>query len=231
MLDRMRWHHAPALAIDDQPGEQAWMLRRCPKPSLYPVRLEPCLDIVPQFRIDDGFVQSGERPALVHDLAAIDAVRQHVVQRAATKAAPRNSCARPGKFGFQERYGSKLRIALEDRTNLLGGLVIDLQLAFMHDIAKWHIAAHPHAPGLGCGDLVADALPGDLALELREGQEHVERQPAHARGGVELLRHRDEGGTACIEGLDDPGKVEQRAGQPVDLVDHDDLHLAGPHIR
>ncbi len=30
-----------------------------------------------------------------------------------------------------------------------------------------------------------------------------------------------------IEDLDQLGEVEQRAGQPVDLVDHDDVDLAG----
>jgi hypothetical protein len=31
----------------------------------------------------------------------------------------------------------------------------------------------------------ADSLAGHLALELREGQEDVEREPSHARRGVE----------------------------------------------
>src|ERR1700740_1403893 len=33
--------------------------------------------------------------------------------------------------------------------------------------------------------------------------------------------HRDEGGTPGIEDLDDLGKIGERAGQPVDLVDND----------
>jgi hypothetical protein len=35
---------------------------------------------------------------------------------------------------------------------------------------------------------------------------------------------------ACIEGFDQLGKVEQRAGQPVDLVDHDDIDPACRNI-
>ncbi len=35
-------------------------------------------------------------------------------------------------------------------------------------VSEGWIAAHPHAFFLGGGDLVADALAGDLALELRE---------------------------------------------------------------
>ena len=79
-------------------------------------------------------------------------------------------------------------------------------------------------------DLVADALGGDLALELGKRQQHVQRQPAHRGGGVELLGDRDEGHIVLVEQLDELGEVGQRAGQAVDLVDDDDVDLAGPHI-
>src|SRR5438552_1476271 len=49
----------------------------------------------------------------------------------------------------------------------------------------------------------------------------LEGQAAHRGRRVELLRHRDEGGTAGIEDFDDLGKIGERAGQPVDLVDND----------
>ena len=41
-------------------------------------------------------------------------------------------------------------------------------------ITEWRRSAHPHAFGLRRGDLVADALGGDLALELGERQQHVQ---------------------------------------------------------
>jgi hypothetical protein len=41
-----------------------------------------------------------------------------------------------------------------------------------------HVAAHPH-PCVSKLHLVADALAGDFALELGEGEQHVERQPPH----------------------------------------------------
>ena len=41
-------------------------------------------------------------------------------------------------------------------------------------VAERQRAAHPHALALGGRDLVADALARDLALELGEGQQHVE---------------------------------------------------------
>ena len=53
--------------------------------------------------------------------------------------------------------------------------------------AKRHEATHPHTLFLGSSDLIANALAGDLAFELGKRQQHVEGQPAHGRGGVELL--------------------------------------------
>src|ERR1700750_1775537 len=44
------------------------------------------------------------------------------------------------------------------------------------------------------------------------------RRPIRGRG-VELLRHRNKGRTPGIQDLDDLGKIGDRAGQPVDLVD------------
>jgi hypothetical protein len=63
---------------------------------------------------------------------------------------------------------TEFRIAPEDQAN---GLSLDLvhdQLAVLDVISQWDIAAHPHALGLGCRDLVANALTGNLTLELSE---------------------------------------------------------------
>src|SRR6266571_8654444 len=68
----------------------------------------------------------------------------------------------------------------------------------------------------------------DLPLELGEGEEHIEREPPHAGGRVEGLRHRDEGDPVLVEQLDQLGEVGKRSGEPVDLVDHHDVDLAGP---
>jgi hypothetical protein len=50
------------------------------------------------------------------------------------------------------------------------------QRAAMGFVAQGRDPAHPHALGLGGGNLVADPLGGDLALELGEGEQHVERE-------------------------------------------------------
>ena len=68
----------------------------------------------------------------------------------------------------------------------------DHQMTVLDPVAQRHHAAHPHALLLRGSDLVADALGGDLTLELREGEEDVEGQPPHRGRGVELLGDRDE---------------------------------------
>ena len=100
----------------------------------------------------------------------------------------------------------------------------------MTAIAERHGSADPEALALGGRDLVAHPLADHLALELGEGEQHVEREPAHAGGGVERLGDRDERHPVLIEQLDQLGEVGERAGEPIDLVDHHDVDLAGPDI-
>ena len=60
-------------------------------------------------------------------------------------------------------------------------------------------------------------LSCDLALELRERQEHVQRQSPHARRRIERLGHRDEGHIVGVEKLDQFGEVGERPGQAINL--------------
>ena len=70
---------------------------------------------------------------------------------------------------------------LEDHADGGGFGLVDDELAVLDVVAERHEAAHPHALLAGGGELVADALADDLALELGEGEQDVERQPPHAR--------------------------------------------------
>ena len=108
--------------------------------------------------------------------------------------------------------------------------IIDGDLSVLGVVAERGHAADPKPLALGGGDLVPDPLGGDLALELGKGQQHIERQPPHRGGGVELLGDRDERHAVPVEQLDELGEVGQRAGQPVDLVDDDDIDLSGADI-
>src|SRR5438128_289854 len=64
----------------------------------------------------------------------------------------------------------------------------------------------------------------------KDRKKYVQRQPPHARGGVEGLRHRNERDFMRVELLDQLGEVGERARQAVDLSDDNDVHPALPHL-
>jgi hypothetical protein len=45
-----------------------------------------------------------------------------------------------------------------------------------------------------------------------------------------LLGYRDERHAPSVEGFHDLGEVEQRTREPVDLIDHHDVNLAGTNV-
>ena len=124
----------------------------------------------------------------------------------------------PVEFGPEQRDRAQFRIAPEDQPDGRRLRLIDDQLAVLDVIAERHVAAHPHALLLRRRDLVADALAGDLALELGEREQHVERQAPHRGRGIELLRHRHKGRVVGVENVDNLGEIGKRPGQPVDLT-------------
>lgn len=82
----------------------------------------------------------------------------------------------------------------------------DLGLAFVDDqpslddlIAERALPSAPEPDRARRGRLVAKALAGQFALELSEGQKHVERQTPHALRRVEGLCHRNEADALGVE--------------------------------
>src|SRR5215211_7485415 len=126
--------------------------------------------------------------ALVVELAHIDPVSQQVGRRPvcqrhtadgptrAQRPKSRDDAALP-QLALQRRQGSEREVALEDQPDGRSLVLSDHELAVAHLVAKGDAAADPDAPALRGRDLVADALARDLALELGEGQEHVQGQP------------------------------------------------------
>ena len=136
----------------------------------------------------------------------------------------------PQRLRMHRPHGAEAPVELEELAHHRRLVLADLQGAPVGIVAEGHQPAHPEAAPLGGGDLVADALGGHLALELREAQQHVQGQPAHAGRGVEGLGHRDEGGACRIQPFHELGEVGERTGQPVDLVDDDLIDLASLEI-
>src|ERR1700730_16736937 len=97
------------------------------------------------------------------------------------------------------------------------------QLSSAHLVAERDQASHPHALALGGRNLVTNTLAGDLAFELREREQDVERQTSHRSRRVELLRYSDEGNLVSIEDLDHSGEVRKGPRQPIYLVDDHDV--------
>src|SRR5689334_10101105 len=106
---------------------------------------------------------------------------------------------------------AELGISDKDVADDGGVLLDDSEAASVGTISNWRRTTHPHAARLGLCDLVADALGGDLALKLREGQQHVQGEPTHAVGSAERLRDGDKAGTRLVEGFDQLGEVQERA--------------------
>jgi len=55
---------------------------------------------------------------------------------------------------------------------------------------------------------------------------HIQREPAHTGRSVERLGDRNEGDLMLVEQFDQPGKVGERSGEPVDFVHHHDVDLS-----
>lgn len=130
------------------------------------------------------------------------------------------------QFLDQQRGRTDFHEALEDVPDQLRFLGILDEATVFDIVAQRRDASHPHALLLTGGDLVADALTGDLAFELSEGQQYVQHQSAHAGRGVELLGDGYKGHTLALEHLDHSGEIGKAAGQAVNFVNHDHIDFA-----
>ena len=199
------------------------------------------LDGIEQIPIENGGLLARQDLTLEGHLSDVEPIAKQMGERTARErnAADGLSCLQRAdlgddapfaQVGHQQVEAAELEIAAEDGPDPLGLGFIDGDLSILGVVAKRRHAADPEALAFGGGDLVPDALGGDLALELGKRQQHVQRQPAHRGGGVELLGDRDKGHVVLVEQFDEFGEVRQRAGQAVDLVDDDHVDLAGPHV-
>src|SRR5262245_7183519 len=120
------------------------------------------------------------------DAADIEGIAQQVVERPPTVAYPTllPAAARdpslannvlPPQVGLQGRDRAALKVSLEDILDCLGFSFVNDELPVLEVVTERQVAAHPHPLALGGSDLVADALPRHLALELGKREQHVQR--------------------------------------------------------
>src|SRR5712675_301824 len=94
----MARRHPIAVAIKQQAGEEARLTMSCACVPLGGVAGQLCLNRIPQRLIDDRRVLTRMGLLLVDDLASVDAVLKHQIERAAREwlaASQATRCARP----------------------------------------------------------------------------------------------------------------------------------------
>jgi hypothetical protein len=75
---------------------------------------------------------------------------------------------------------------------------------------------------------LADPVDQKPSLELSEDAQELQQHPADRTLGVDGLGCRPERHPGGIEGLHDGHEPDNRAGEPIDPVDEQDVELAGP---
>ena len=232
----------PAAEAPSFPANRSSRRRRAALRAAHPrpggPRLQLRLDGGPDLRIDDRRMPALVDARPVPDAAGVDRICQQVVQVPAMERQAARPRSIPGAALLRAKAQAiGLGLHLPDRSvppvegverpdrPRLG--LVDAERAPVPVIAERHDAAHPEPLSLGGGDLVPDALGRHLALELRKGEQHMERQPPHAGRGVEGLGHRDEARAGGVEPVDDLRKAGEGPGQPVELVDHDPVDETG----
>src|ERR1700730_3488098 len=187
---RMRWAHPVAAVIEEAAGERSG---RAPEPELPGDRIggAPGLNGFEQIAGEDRLMLAAMHLASIDDLADVEPVLEQMGQRSDAKAdaaAPAAIAtaidlgpnALPIELREQSPHGAKLQIAGEDGAHHRRLLRRASALLAAAGIAERHGSADPEALALGGRDLVAHPLADHLALELGKGEQHVEREPAHA---------------------------------------------------
>ncbi len=162
------------------------MLRMGPGCRGREVGVELCLYRIPKLRSDDTGMLAGVDQLAMADLADVERVAQQMGEPASVERLTADHPAaghrpvladdpvRRQRLGRVDQRAMN-EIAREDEAyGCCLGLVGD-ELAVADIVAERDRSAHPHPLALRSRDLVANALAGDLTLELGEAEEDVKR--------------------------------------------------------
>src|SRR6266404_3809109 len=166
--------------VINEPREQAFTLRVGPGQVFVMVGGKLGLDVVPCRGVNQRRMLARIPNAPVLDLPYIKGVRQDLVKVTARKGqtADRPTAGRriwlgreikTNKFGLDQLDVFESQKQVKDGPDGHGLGFIDGEGAVLSVVADGYPASHPHSLLLGCGDLVADPLARDFALELRKG--------------------------------------------------------------
>src|SRR6266478_1003252 len=184
--------------VINEPRQQAFALRVGPSPIFVMVGRKLGLDGVPYRGVNQRRMLARIPNAPVLNLSYIKRVRQDLVEVTARKGqtADRSTAGRriwlgpeieASEFGLDPLNVFEFQKQVKDRPDGHGLGFIDGEGPLLSVVTDGYPASHPHALLLGCGDLVADPLTRDFALELRKGQKDIEGKAAHRGGRIELL--------------------------------------------
>src|SRR5829696_8203268 len=207
----MRRGHGMATIVLD-PSHKKMRRGKLPAGAAMIVRRELGLCVIPGRLLHDRGMLAIVGLPLVRELPDVDWVGQYLVEvapaeRLAAAASTRSIDALRHMQGggieptLEGAHGAELEIAGKQAPDQDCMVLDNVQGTVLEPVAERHYATHPDALLLRCSNLVPDALARDLALELSEGQQHVEGEPPHAGRGVEGLGHR-----VLVEELDQLGE-------------------------
>ncbi len=66
---------------------------------------------------------------------------------------------------------------------------------------------------------------------MRKREENIQRQPAQRTGGIQRLRDRHQADLSALEYLHQASKIQQRAAEPVHLVDQHAIDITAFDVR
>src|SRR5215203_601403 len=186
----MRRGHGMATIVLDPSGEKMRGGKQAARAAMS-VRRELSLCAVPGHLLHDRRMQAIIGLPPVRELPDVDRVGQDLVEvapaerlaaAASTRSidALRHNQASGIEPTLEGADGAELDITGKQAPDQDRMVLDDVQGPVLDPIAERHHATHPDALLLRCSNLVPDALARDLALELSEGQQHVEGEPPHA---------------------------------------------------
>lgn len=153
-------------------------------PPSYGLGVKPLSNSFPNIALDNGRMQSLVDLSLVAKLPDVDRVRKDPIEmppRERTPARCPSALANAGRRnrrlgvqrGLEPDHAAEFEIPPKQTPDEFSLLFDVMESPVLDAVSKGNRASHPYALAPGGGDLVADALAGDLPLKLREGQQHV----------------------------------------------------------
>jgi len=234
-------HRTTAWTTPQQAAEQSPVLVADSPTSGVTITLQERLHPPKQLLGHERFVLTTMRLLLVLDLADVGDVGEQRIQAVLGEepSAPLTSLlgrpafrgpAAPIELGHRGEERLIFEVQVKDLPHPLRFDLVDDELRFFDRVSQERHAAGPFSLAAGGGNLIAYTLADHFAFKLGERKQHIQYQPSHRRGRIELLRDADERNVMFFKHLHHPGEIQKRSAEPSDLVDQHAVDLASLNI-